>query len=115
MSQRYGPYHRLGELSGPGCPVSVLSITTTRGKDGAEMPGHLLDAGSEVTELELLRTIASGLGVHWGRDDLGWWAAVPSATADAAPADRIDPRTGLGVFRSGRPVTQGGVKAFEDD
>ena len=33
---------------------------------------------------------------------------------DAVPAYRIDPQTGLGVFRSGRPVTLDDVKAFED-
>jgi len=51
-----------------------------RCEDAAEVPGHLLDAGTEATELELLRTVASGLGVRWGHDDLGWWAAVPSPT-----------------------------------
>ena len=80
MSESHGPYHRLGEPGGPGCPVTALSITI-RGQDGAEFPGHLLDAGTEASELELLRTIANGLGVRWGHDDLGWWAAVPSSTS----------------------------------
>ncbi|MDR2012379.1 MAG: hypothetical protein LBQ20_04935 [Rhodanobacter sp.] len=35
--------------------------------------------------------------------------------ADAVPAYRVDPQTGLGVFRSGRPVTLDDVKALEDD
>lgn len=35
--------------------------------------------------------------------------------ADAAPAYQVDPQTGLGVFRSGRPVTLDEVKAFADD
>jgi hypothetical protein len=34
---------------------------------------------------------------------------------DAAPAYRVDPQTGLGVFRSGRPVTLEDVKALEDE
>jgi hypothetical protein len=38
-----------------------------------------------------------------------------SQVAEATPAYRIDPQTGLGVFRSGRPVTIDDVKAFEDD
>jgi hypothetical protein len=33
----------------------------------------------------------------------------------AAPAYQVDPQTGLGVFRSGRPVTLDDVKTFEDD
>jgi len=41
------------------------------------MPAHLLDAGTAASEIELLRTVAAGLGVHWGKDDLGWWAIVP--------------------------------------
>ncbi len=36
-----------------------------------------MDAGTEASELELLRTVALSLGVRWGKDDLGWWAAVP--------------------------------------
>jgi len=35
--------------------------------------------------------------------------------SEAVPAYRVDPQTGLGVFRSGRPVTLDDVKAFEDD
>jgi len=36
----------------------------------------LLDAGPEATEIELLRTIASRLGIKWGCDSLGWWAVA---------------------------------------
>ena len=79
MSQEEKRYHRLGEPGGPGCPVSALPITM-RCADGTEIPGHLLDAGTEASELELLRTVANGLGVRWGHDDFGWWAAVPSST-----------------------------------
>ena len=35
--------------------------------------------------------------------------------AEAVPAYQVDPQTGLGVFRSGRPVTLDDVKAFEED
>jgi hypothetical protein len=35
--------------------------------------------------------------------------------ASDAPAYRVDPQTGLGVFRSGRPVTLDDVKALEDE
>lgn len=52
-----------------------------RGLDGADTPGHLLDAGLEASELELLRTVANGLGVRWGRDDLGWWAVVAAESS----------------------------------
>ncbi|MDR2012650.1 MAG: hypothetical protein LBQ20_06365 [Rhodanobacter sp.] len=41
--------------------------------------------------------------------------AAANRIADAAPTHRVDPQTGLGVFRSGRPVTLDDVKAFEDD
>lgn len=41
------------------------------------MEGSLLDGGAESSELELLRTVAAGMGVKWGCDDFGWWAMVP--------------------------------------
>ena len=75
MSEQYGPYHRLGEPGGPGCPVVSLPITM-KASDGTAVNAVLLDAGTEATELELLRTIAQGIGVRWGHDDLGWWAVV---------------------------------------
>jgi hypothetical protein len=34
---------------------------------------------------------------------------------EAAPAYQVDPQTGLGVFRSGRPITLDDVKALEND
>ena len=71
----YGPYHRIGAPGGPGCEVATLPITL-EGPDGQPVPAYLLDAGAEASELELLRTVAQGLGVRWGRDDLGWWATV---------------------------------------
>jgi hypothetical protein len=71
-------YHRLGEPGGPGCNVTALRITMNA-SSGQPTSGHLLDAGKEASELELLRTVATGLGVRWGKDDLGWWAAVPDA------------------------------------
>ena len=80
MSKTYGPHHRLGEPGGPGCQVTVLSVTM-KGPDGVAVPAELLDAGTEATEVELLRTIAGRFGVRWGHDDLGWWAAVPSPQA----------------------------------
>ncbi len=75
MPQEYGPYHRLGEPGGPGCPVSVLPVSVSSADGGVES-AQLLDAGTDSTELELLRTIASRSGVRWGHDDFGWWAMV---------------------------------------
>lgn len=75
MSKAQGPYHRLGEPGGPGCPVAALEIQFKK-PDGTIGSGHLLDAGPNATELELLRTVAEGLGVKWGHDELGWWAVV---------------------------------------
>ncbi len=69
-------YHRTGDPGGPGCPLATLPVSI-RGADGCEHPSLLLDAGSEGTELEMLRTIAETLGVRWGKDDLGWWAVMP--------------------------------------
>jgi hypothetical protein len=77
MGKEYGPYHRLGEPGGPGCPVGILPITV-KGQDGTPVSARLLDAGTEATELELLRTVAQGFGVRWGHDDLGWWAVIPN-------------------------------------
>ena len=71
----YGPYHRTGEPGGEGCRVASLPITLN-GLQGEPIATYLLDAGTEATELELLRTVAQGLGVRWGRDDFGWWATV---------------------------------------
>lgn len=78
MDELYGPYHRIGEPGGPGCPVVSLPITM-KAEDGLKIPALLLDGGLDATELELLRTVAQGMGIRWGRDDLGWWAVVPTA------------------------------------
>ena len=72
---KYGPYHRLGGPGGPGCPVGALPVMF-RGADGSTISAQLLDAGKQATELELLRTVAHGLGVQWGHDEIGWWAVV---------------------------------------
>lgn len=74
---KHGPFHRLGEPGGLGCPVGVLPITF-KGPDGFPVSANLLDAGTKATELELLRTVVQGLGVRWGHDNLGWWAVVPN-------------------------------------
>jgi len=75
----HGPYHRTGEPGGPGCPLSALEISIID-ESGKQIPAHLLDAGTEASELEMLRSVAAGLGVQWGHDELGWWAVVPSET-----------------------------------
>lgn len=74
----HGPFYRTGTAGGAGCPVTTIPI---EGKDekGTPLSGSLLSCNLEATELELLRTVAAGLGVHWGHDEFGWWAAVPSA------------------------------------
>lgn len=74
-----GPYHRTGEPGGPGCLVKSIEITV-KAQDGSTLPAYLPDAGNAATELELLRTVASGMGIRWGHDDLGWWAVVPRET-----------------------------------
>ena len=75
MSKEYGPYHRKGQPGGPGCAVALLPISA-KGPDGTVFQAELLDGGKESTELELLRTVASRLGVRWGSDGFGWWAVV---------------------------------------
>ncbi|WP_223786562.1 hypothetical protein [Marinicella meishanensis] len=71
-------YHRLGQPGGPGCQISSLDIEF-KDADGNIQQGHLMSAEKQATEIELLRTIAHHLGVQWGHDDLGWWAAVIKA------------------------------------
>lgn len=68
-------YHRLGEPGGRGCSVSILDVEFSN-QNSKRIPGELLDGGPESTELELLRTVASRLGVKWGHDEFGWWAAL---------------------------------------
>lgn len=77
MPELYGPYHRLGEPGGPGCPVTRLPIEMKL-RDGLQSSGYLIDAGAEATEIEMLRTIVRMVGVRWGHDELGWWAAMPN-------------------------------------
>ena len=79
-----GPYHRTGEPGGPGAEVLALGVET-RGPDGSVEAVDLLEAQGEATEVELLRTICHTLGVRWGRDDFGWWAAVPQRLTEQAP------------------------------
>lgn len=72
----HGPYHRRGEPGGPWCRVAVLPVKL-KAADGSAIGAQLLDGGQSSTELEILRTVAKGLGVNWGHDDFGWWACVP--------------------------------------
>lgn len=74
----YDPFHRLGTPGGPGCRVTMIPVQG-KAPDGTMTDASLLDAGSEAPEIELLRTVACGLGVIWGHDEFGWWAAVPNA------------------------------------
>jgi|GEM_PF-1474038 len=69
----HGPFHRRG---GPDCGVTVLAVKR-KAADGAAADASLLDADPESNEVELLRTVARGLGVMWGQDERGWWATVP--------------------------------------
>lgn len=75
MAKENDIHERVGEPGGPGCEVTHLEITF-RDANGHEVDGELMDAGSDTTELALLRTVANRLGVAWGRDGSGWWAAV---------------------------------------
>jgi hypothetical protein len=77
----HGPFHRTGEPGGPGAEVLALQVEA-RAADGSPQPAHLLDAQGDATEVELLRTICSTLGVTWGHDEFGWWAAVPQRLTD---------------------------------
>ena len=81
--ERQGPYHRRGEPGGPGAEVVALSVEAP-GPGGTPVPADLLDAQGEATEVELLRTICHTLGVRWGHDEFGWWAAVPTRLTDVA-------------------------------
>ena len=71
---------------GPGCEVSVLPISGRRPGRGEVIEACLLDAGKKASELELLRSVASVLGVVWGLDDLGAWAMVPNEPQSALVA-----------------------------
>ena len=82
-------YHRIGEPGGPGCHVGVLSIEM-KSSEGNARPGVLLTTHEKANELELLRTIASKLGVIWGKDDLGWWAALANSESPSWSVWRQD-------------------------
>lgn len=85
----HGPFHRRGAPGGPGAEVSILPISGQASGSDRVIEASLLDAGEKASELELLRTVASGLGVVWGQDDLGAWAMVPNEPRSAfatAPA-----------------------------
>ena len=69
-------YHRRGEPGGSGCSLGVLQAASTS-STGTEIPVQILDGGESSTEVELLRTIVSKMGLQWGHDKFGWWAVVP--------------------------------------
>lgn len=89
----HGPFHRLGTPGGPGCQVAILPVQG-RASDGTTIDGSLLDSGIDASSVELLRTVASGLGVRWGHDDFGWWAAVPHT-----PVSQFHSRPRYRLFR----------------
>src|SRR5947209_1116861 len=70
-------HRRHGGPGGPGCDVTAVPIDL-KWPDGSLRLAELLDAGPDASEIELLRTVALRLGIQWGHDDSGWWAAVPS-------------------------------------
>ena len=80
--EEHGPYHRTGEPGGPGAQIVALEIYG-KGPDGQPIPGDLLDAQGDATEVELLRTICHTLGITWGHDEFGWWAVVPRSVGAA--------------------------------
>jgi hypothetical protein len=71
-----GSFDRLGKPGGPSAELSASEIRIP-GMNGEPLPGHLLDAGPESTEVGLLRAVCAGIGVRWGQDERGWWAVVP--------------------------------------
>ncbi len=79
----HAPLFRSGASGGPDAQVSILPITGRASGTDRMIKASLLDAGETATELELLRTVASGLGVVWGQDDLGVWTVVPNEPSSA--------------------------------
>lgn len=57
------------------------------------------------------RTSLSKLLVDLARRGL----AAPAGVSEAPPPYEVDTQTGLGVFRSGRPITIDDVKALDDE
>ena len=80
MSEAHGPFHRIGQCTDPGARCAAIDIEAKM-PDGSLLPGRLLDAGPDATEVELLRTVARALGVRWGHDELGWWAVTLGSQA----------------------------------
>lgn len=78
----HGPYHRTGQPGGPSAHVLALDVMG-RGPDGEPEPAQLLDAQGDATEVELLRMICATIGVTWGHDEFGWWAAVPQRLTES--------------------------------
>lgn len=76
--EEYGPYYRSGAPGGPGCRVAAIPVRAKASGTDQEINGSLLDGGPEASEVELLRTVASSLGIGWGKDEMGWWAMVPN-------------------------------------
>lgn len=95
----HGPFHRLGSPGGAGCPVTTLPVEA-RDINGTPIRTALQAAESEASELELLRTVAWGLGVQWGHDPFGWWAAVPMAPrCSFAAKDEAENATQHALYR----------------
>ena len=50
-----------------------------------------------------MRTVTAGLGVQWGHDDFGWWAAVPSVPVSKLAIAESQPQEtevrGYSLFR----------------
>ena len=119
----HGPFHRRGAPGGPRVEVSILPISGRASGSDQVIEASLLDAGETVTELELLRTVASGLGLVWGRDDFGACAVVPNEPTSAfatAPEPASERPHALyreddddARFRIARYATQAEAKAAE--
>ncbi|MAS94409.1 MAG: hypothetical protein CMO55_14515 [Verrucomicrobiales bacterium] len=71
-------FHRLGGPGMPSCRVVAVDIEY-RDANGVLHDGELIDPETEATELDLLRSVAHRLGVHWGEDEFGWWSVLPKA------------------------------------
>jgi hypothetical protein len=78
MGEEFGPFHRRGGPGGPGARVASLPVQG-RTPDGAIAEAELWAAEEGASEVALLRTICQELGVAWGEDEFGWWAAIPSS------------------------------------
>src|SRR5689334_3051682 len=72
----YGPYFRQGQPGGPPCRISWMEVLG-RPSNGTAEEIFFVNAQDGATEVELLRAIVARLGIRWGCDTLGWWAASP--------------------------------------